>query len=132
MRKEEQLSQDFSDIKEYIHTTIDGTFRKRDLGIGGDDINFRRNDASFVLRNVATGLKSFGIIDILLQHNRLNDKTLLVIDEPEVHLHPRMENKNGRAYGNVSRKGCANYSNLSRLLFCKRDRILFRKKKLWY
>jgi predicted ATPase len=41
--------------------------------------------------NIATGIKSFGIIQLLLKSGTLNNKTVLFIDEPEVHLHPKWE-----------------------------------------
>ncbi|PKP22754.1 MAG: hypothetical protein CVU05_02530 [Bacteroidetes bacterium HGW-Bacteroidetes-21] len=41
--------------------------------------------------NTASGIKSFGIIQLLLQGNMLNDKSLLIIDEPENHLHPQWQ-----------------------------------------
>jgi len=43
--------------------------------------------------NTATGVKSFGILQMLNKNRFLNKKTLLIIDEPEVHLHPEWEIK---------------------------------------
>lgn len=55
-----------------------------------DDFKFRRNDGSvFNLLDVATGIKSFSIIQLLLKNGILTDKTLLIIDEPESNLHPQ-------------------------------------------
>lgn len=51
---------------------------------------FKRSDGSvFDLMDCATGIKSFSIIQLLLKNGSLNDKTLLIIDEPESHLHPQ-------------------------------------------
>ena len=41
------------------------------------------------LRDCATGIKSFAIINFLIKNNSINDKTLLILDEPEAHLHPQ-------------------------------------------
>ena len=55
-----------------------------------DDFKFKRNDGSvFNLLDVATGIKSFSIIQLLLKNGILTDKTLLIIDEPESNLHPQ-------------------------------------------
>jgi predicted ATPase len=44
--------------------------------------------------NVASGIKAFGIIYLLLTNNRLKDnKHILIFDEPEVHLHPKWQIK---------------------------------------
>jgi predicted ATPase len=43
--------------------------------------------------NVATGIKSFGILQLLLEGGFLNERTLMVLDEPEVHLHPKWQIK---------------------------------------
>lgn len=55
------------------------------------DFFFNKNDKKFKSINTATGLKSFGIIQLLIQANMLNERTLLVIDEPEIHLHPKWQ-----------------------------------------
>jgi len=41
--------------------------------------------------NVADGIKSFGIIKLLLKGGFITKDDLLVIDEPEVHLHPKWQ-----------------------------------------
>jgi predicted ATPase len=51
---------------------------------------YKRSDgAIFNLFDVATGIKAFGIIELLLNNGSLTDKTLLIIDEPESNLHPQ-------------------------------------------
>ncbi|WP_313032241.1 AAA family ATPase [Soonwooa sp.] len=52
--------------------------------------SFKRKDGEiFDLLDCATGVKSFSIIQLLLKNNAINDKTLVIIDEPESHLHPQ-------------------------------------------
>lgn len=41
------------------------------------------------LSESATGIKAFGILQLLLSEGFLNEKTLLILDEPEAHLHPQ-------------------------------------------
>lgn len=59
-------------------------------GYSMDDFKFRRTDGNvFNLLDVATGIKSFAIIQMLLKNGSLTDKTLLILDEPESNLHPQ-------------------------------------------
>lgn len=44
---------------------------------------------SYAIKEVATGIKSFALIQSLLQKGLLTERTLLIIDEPEAHLHPQ-------------------------------------------
>lgn len=41
--------------------------------------------------NTASGIKSFGLIQLLLKANILNNRSLLILDEPETHLHPKWQ-----------------------------------------
>lgn len=41
------------------------------------------------LAESATGIKSFAILQLLLNEGLLDDKSLLILDEPEAHLHPQ-------------------------------------------
>ena len=51
---------------------------------------YRRRDGLTVgLEDCATGLKALSILDILYSRGYLNSETLLIIDEPEAHLHPQ-------------------------------------------
>lgn len=43
----------------------------------------------FNLMDCATGIKSFSIIQMLLKLGHIDDKTLLIFDEPESNLHPQ-------------------------------------------
>lgn len=41
--------------------------------------------------NVASGLKAFGLIQLLLETNVINERKMLIWDEPENHLHPKWQ-----------------------------------------
>ena len=43
--------------------------------------------------DVFVEIKTFGIIELLLKNSSINEDTLLIIDEPEVHLHPSWQVK---------------------------------------
>lgn len=65
--------------------------------LDGDDIIRERNlryvsndkKVNIRLCDVATGFKTFSYLQRLLENGHLNDETLLMIDEPEAHLHPQ-------------------------------------------
>ncbi len=57
------------------------------------DGNFYLNDgAKLKVANLAAGSKQFSIIKTLLMNGHLTSKTLLILDEPESHLHPKWIN----------------------------------------
>lgn len=41
--------------------------------------------------NVASGIKMFGLIQLLLEVGEINEHKMLIIDEPENHLHPKWQ-----------------------------------------
>ena len=82
--KGEKILADFSAV---IHGAI--THKKRD-NFTNSPFEFQRNDGnSFDLMECATGLKSFGLLLLLLKNGVLSNKTMVIIDEPEAHLHPQ-------------------------------------------
>ncbi|MBD3863260.1 AAA family ATPase [Olleya marilimosa] len=69
---------------------IKGDASHDDSILGLNDFLFKRADGElFNLLDCATGVKSFSILQILLNNGSINDKTLLILDEPETHLHPQ-------------------------------------------
>lgn len=42
--------------------------------------------------NLATGSKMFSIVKMLLDKGEIDDTTMLILDEPEAHLHPKWQN----------------------------------------
>lgn len=49
----------------------------------------RDNGAVYDLLECATGVKSFSMLQLMLRSGFLTSNTLLIIDEPEAHLHPQ-------------------------------------------
>ncbi|MEI0524479.1 AAA family ATPase [Brachyspira murdochii] len=75
-------------LSDSIQKNINGSVeydRSKDL------ILFKRNNNYIELSNTAVGIKSFAIIDLLLKSGIFNDKHILILDEPEVHLHPKWQ-----------------------------------------
>jgi len=75
------------DIKEKVTSLMGGEFKKDDMG----RYYFDKQGQRIELVNTATGIKYFGIFQVLSQNNYLNENTVLVLDEPEVHLHPKWQ-----------------------------------------
>lgn len=70
--------------KDILHGSIniDRTLNER--------FEYQRKDGLKVnLLTCATGIKSFAILQMLIKNGFLNNKTLMIIDEPEAHLHPQ-------------------------------------------
>lgn len=49
----------------------------------------RDDDRVYDLAECATGIKSMALLQLLLKNRYLDENTLLIIDEPEAHLHPQ-------------------------------------------
>lgn len=50
-----------------------------------------RDSIAFDIRNISTGLKSFVILKTLLSNGSLERNGTIVLDEPEVHIHPKWQ-----------------------------------------
>lgn len=76
-------------MKKEIQELMHGTLNVKD-DIFEDELHYIREDnLDIPISQVATGLKSFAYLLRFLENGLLNDSTLLIIDEPEVHLHPQ-------------------------------------------
>ncbi|MEO2068636.1 MAG: AAA family ATPase [Desulfurobacteriaceae bacterium] len=54
---------------------------------------FRKGKFKFNVNLVASGIKIFGLVQLLIERNFLGKNTVFIIEEPEVHLHPSLRFK---------------------------------------
>ena len=85
LKKEDKLEKSF-DLLNKLKYLING-----EMQISGDEIKFKRENKEFNVNAVATGIKSFGIIQLLIKNGYLSKDSVLILDEPEVHLHPKWQ-----------------------------------------
>lgn len=72
-----------------IHHIISGEVYYEDDLIN-EGFKYKRDDGRiFNIEDCATGIKAFGMLQLLLNNGKLTKDTLLIIDEPEAHLHPQ-------------------------------------------
>lgn len=73
-----------------INSIIGGNF---EIEKDSQRLIFRPNDESATLSpiNIASGIKTFGLVQILLQTNIIGPDRPLIWDEPENHLHPEWQ-----------------------------------------
>jgi predicted ATP-dependent endonuclease of OLD family len=74
-----------------IDSVVNGDFKKTPKnGLTFVDQNMRR---PVMLSNVSAGLKTFLIIKRLLEAGKIKEHGVLILDEPEIHLHPELQIK---------------------------------------
>jgi len=94
-----QLSQDT--LEEFEDNSIYKSIEKL---IGGkvfydknkDEILYEKyslENKIFKMESTSNGIKMFGFIQILLLNGTIKENTILILDEPEVHLHPKWQLK---------------------------------------
>lgn len=87
--KNEELNPLRSDISpqkellEEIEKIINGKVEKQST-----KIIFNKGSNQFSIKNTATGIKIFGVIQLLLQTYNMTKDLFIIIDEPETNLHP--------------------------------------------
>lgn len=84
-----KLKESDEKIKVNIDSIINGNFQENNLG----DFVFKRDDKNIELINTAMGIKYFGILQVLSDKNHFYAGQILILDEPEVHLHPKWQLK---------------------------------------
>jgi predicted ATP-dependent endonuclease of OLD family len=92
-KKEQDIFSDTSNDTEKLNSIIVDVIKGAFGFNSKNQLVFKKQEIEFDLNNVATGIKSFGVLQLLLQKGLLNSNTLLIIDEPEVHLHPTWQVK---------------------------------------
>lgn len=55
------------------------------------DLDTKQFNEPFNLENLSAGLKAFVLIKFLLEKGILKEKDVLILDEPEIHLHPEWQ-----------------------------------------
>ena len=78
----------YNNIINKISEIIPGSLAIRDSGMYYEEIN----KEPLKVQNLATGSKMFSIIKNLLEKGEINFDTMLILDEPEAHLHPEWQN----------------------------------------
>lgn len=81
------LRDSLAEINEQFNRVIPGTFE-----FTSDGDYYIKNDSKLKLSNLATGSKMFSIMKMLLDNGEIDNTTMLILDEPEAHLHPMWQN----------------------------------------
>lgn len=56
-----------------------------------NEFMFKKNNKTYSMKNTASGVKQLGIIQLLLENRVLKKNCFLIIDEPELNLHPQWQ-----------------------------------------
>ena len=87
---DEDLNLRFSSkITDLIHGRFE--YMEDDLDYNGEGFKFERDNVSFSMKTSSSGLKQIGSIQMLINNNQLARNDFLIIDEPEVNLHPEWQ-----------------------------------------
>ena len=84
-----KINKDIIAIEKEINSIINGKFiyeRGEFKFVSNDDIKSN-------MTNTASGTKQIGLIQLLLANRKLKENSFLIIDEPEVNLHPEWQSK---------------------------------------
>lgn len=79
------LKDRLSRIMEKIDTVLPGQIIKQREGYGLQRPEWKE---PLSIKNLSTGLKAFVVLKMILESNQLKDRDVLILDEPEIHLHP--------------------------------------------
>ena len=82
------ISDKLDSIFQKINSVCSGEMIKHKSGFGYKKDN---SDAILDIKNISTGLKTFVIVKTLLQNGSLEENGTIILDEPEIHLHPEWQ-----------------------------------------
>ncbi len=85
-----QQTDENEELLNEICSLIDGDFKidKKD-----NQLYFHKNGNKIPTVSVASGIKSFGVLLRLIETDNISPTKILVLDEPEIHLHPEWQIK---------------------------------------
>lgn len=81
-------SENYSNILQGIEKRIDGVFH---FDKETNKLYYRSKGNEYSPINTASGTKTFGVLQLLLQSNAIGPNRILLWDEPENHLHPEWQ-----------------------------------------
>lgn len=76
-------------VNQIVTSVVHGSFVRDNTAQGG--FLEEGNEIPTQISNISTGLKSFLILKRLIENKRLKQKDVVVLDEPEIHLHPQWQ-----------------------------------------
>ena len=82
------INSKLNSILEKINSVCSGEMVRSKNSFGYKKDN---NNAILDIKNISTGLKTFVIIKTLLQNGSLMENGTIILDEPEIHLHPKWQ-----------------------------------------
>ena len=84
-----------------ISEVLGGDFAENNNG----DYVFKKDQEEIKLVNTAMGIKYLGILQVLSNNNHFYHGQILILDEPEVHLHPNWQLKLAQWIVDIAQQG---------------------------
>ncbi len=85
------ITSDSNNSKETINLDIKSIIKGEFIQRSDESFSFQKEGKNIALLNTAMGIKYFGILQVLSEKNHLYKGQMLILDEPEVHLHPKWQ-----------------------------------------
>ena len=84
-------AENIKEILSKIHDITGGAVIDKVDIFGNKELSFKKasDNLTIKLEQMATGIKSFAYLDRLLENGYLTQGNILILDEPEAHLHPQ-------------------------------------------
>ncbi len=116
---------EFNLISQEIQETIKGSFSVSKSG----DIQYTDNENNIMpLSLTAMGISNIGLIDLLLRNNVINKGSFLIMDEPEVHLHPEWQVTLANILYKIAKQGANIIIATHSLDFLKQFEVILKNK----
>ena len=88
--KKRVFNQKLDEFLDKINSLIEGCIY---YDIEEGEFLFKKDGNTYHMKNTASGVKQIGILQILLSNRLLNENSFLIMDEPEINLHPEWQVK---------------------------------------